>query len=251
VPKSGTHLVLGIVRRLPGLVGSGRHFNWTDYNPAGPEPCAGVVPDVDLDAFLRDLRRVKSGQYAGGHLQWRPGCGELLTGEGFATVFVYRDPRDVLVSDLHYIMSNRLHFLHRQLTERYPDDDARLMGLIEGFEADRDLGRGLVDVGQRLDGFAGWLGTDAALGVRFEDLVGVQGGGTQDAQREALTAICAHLQRDLTAAQLDALASQLWSTGSVTFNSGRLGRWREQFTADHEQAFAKLAGNQLRLYGYE
>ena len=48
-----------------------------------------------------------------------------------------------------------------------------------------DPERNIASIAERLDRYAGWL-TSGALVVRFEDLVGPDGGGEAESQREAV-----------------------------------------------------------------
>ena len=87
--------------------------------------------------------------------------------------------------------------------------------------------------------------------VRFEDLVGSAGGGSDDLQMAGLRAIAAHVERPLTDRRVEAIASRVWSNKSSTFRSGRIGGWRDTFSEAHIAAFKATAGDILVDLGYE
>ncbi|GAA2274491.1 hypothetical protein GCM10009853_030590 [Glycomyces scopariae] len=84
--------------------------------------------------------------------------------------------------------------------------------------------------------------------VSFEDLVGPRGGGSRDAQVEATRRVVAHVDSGLDP---EHLVDTLFDPGSFSFHKGRIGRWREVFTAEHEALFAQRFGHLLKVFGYE
>jgi hypothetical protein len=83
--------------------------------------------------------------------------------------------------------------------------------------------------------------------VSFEDLVGEQGGGSQERQYEAVSRIVEFLGAD---ADPKTVAEGIFNRRSFTFRNGRIGRWQEHFTARHAELFEARYGNLLDLYGY-
>jgi hypothetical protein len=87
-----------------------------------------------------------------------------------------------------------------------------------------------------------------ALLVRFEDIVGRSGGGTDERQQQAII-------NRWTAARmrghpnLEAVREQLFGT-SATFRRGQIGGWREHFQPNHEQLFETHMGHLLDEWDY-
>ena len=87
--------------------------------------------------------------------------------------------------------------------------------------------------------------------VRFEDLVGPGGGGSEEAQRLAVERVAAHLGVEVGEGTTRAVEEDLFGVGR-TFRRGRIGGWREEFTAEHERALAEGAlGPLLAELGYD
>jgi hypothetical protein len=246
-PKAGTHLLSAVVGGLPRMMFSGVHRSVGDFTA----PNAPPQPDtVDWGSLRRVLRRVNRGQYMTGHFPAVPGLNELLEETGYAVLVMIRDPRDIAVSSVHYARELGSHDLHRRYTEALRTDEERLMASIVGFPAD-DLGRGLEPIGVRLERYLPWFTFPNALVLRFEDLVGASGGGSDEVQVARLREIAAHVGRPLSESHAETIASKVWSHKSSTFRSGRSGGWRDTFNDEHIAAFKATAGSVLIDLGYE
>jgi hypothetical protein len=86
--------------------------------------------------------------------------------------------------------------------------------------------------------------------VRFEDLVGPQGGGSRDAQIDMLRRLARHLGASVGDEDLTRIADNLFG-GTFTFRKGEIGSWRQNLSADHQLQFKRIAGNVLVEMGYE
>ena len=237
-PKAGTHLLATLLGRLPRMMASGLHRAQGDY-PAG-----------SWEQLARDLRTVNRGQYATGHFPHDPALSGLLAQLEFASLLCLRDPRDIAVSAVNYVVAMPSHDLHRRFTTAYATFDERLMATILGFPAS-ELGRGQEDIGARIGRYAPWLAEPATCVVRYEELIGPAGGGSEEDQRAAVARVAAHVGRPLDGAALEKVRARVWSAGSSTFAGGRTGGWRERFTPEHVEAFKRVCGTQLIDLGYE
>lgn len=226
LPKAGTHLVERALCLHPKVY---RRFVPTLY-PYNLAEWGG------LDELLSSQR---SHELIVGHLPFDAGHAELIDLNGTKAFFVIRDPRDILVSNVFYISGYRAHNWHDVVTAE-PDVKARLRLLIEGrTEAPRIPG-----IGEYLDSYAGWLGTNAAV-IRYEDLVG------ERADRlGALARIYAHAGLALGEDDLGERADRLISSASPTFRRGATGQGREHFDTELERLFEEAAGPHLERYGY-
>ncbi len=84
------------------------------------------------------------------------------------------------------------------------------------------------------------------LKVRFEDLVGEGGGGSQVSQAAAIESWAKFLRVDVPAEEL---AEGLFG-GTSTFSTGRVDSWRNVFQEHHRKAFEREFGDVLEDYGY-
>ena len=237
-PKAGTHLLASLLGRLPRMMASGLHRDRADIEHEGWARLAS------------DLRTVRNGQYATGHFPYDSRLVTMLSELEFASLVCLRDPRDIAVSAIGYVMTMPDHDLHRRFTEGYGTFDDRLLATIVGFDED-ELGRGQEDIGTRIGRYLAWAEEPAVLVIRFEDLVGPSGGGSTRAQRDVVARVADHVSRPLRGSELDRVCAQVWSRTSSTFAAGRTGGWRERFTAEHIAAFKRVSGQQLIDLGYE
>jgi len=241
-PKSGTHLLSQILEGFTNLgpaVNSGLPVIVTYDNQTGVER-----PIIDL---LTDLRRLQPGDIGFGHLHAVPEIVARLCQPDYAAYFILRDPRDVVVSHVHYVAEMAPgHFHHTYYTQELHSFDERLrtsiLGLPEG-EAP------FPNIALRFAPFVGWLDRTEVLTLRFEDLI-------QD-QMNQLTAILQHaVRRGFPLHMPEADTLQILQTAidpqrSPTFRSGKTGGWREKFSAANKALFKEVAGDLLIQLGYE
>src|SRR5439155_3191252 len=160
------------------------------------------------------------------------------------TIFLIRDPRDIVVSEAVYLAhGDRRHRLHPMFSSQ-PDAKDRILLLLRG-----DAEHGVVALHRKLERYAGWLDS-GALVVRFEDLVGSSGGGDDERQRAALRSIFVRLGFPEEEIDIESLAGHLFSAKSPTFHRGAIGQWRQQFDPEIEAAFRETIGDAMARYGY-
>jgi hypothetical protein len=162
--------------------------------------------------------------------------------------FMQRDPRDILLSFLDYLMQRSRRHIFGGFAEYIPlaaclnglaNDNERLLFLIENtaFDPLRDLTQ------------SSWLRCHPMVCVvRFEDLIGPNGGGTLQAQDEAVQKIFNHLSCDKEVA---VVRDELFSLSSYTFNKGKAERWRSVFTSQHTRAFDAKYPGLIERFGYK
>lgn len=196
----------------------------------------------------KELRRVRPGAYVTAHLPWHARVHEILNSYEFATLFIVRDPRDVVASYVPYVLNHPNHFLHNRFSA-LPNDERRMHAVVLGVPA-ADTARGLPSLDQRIDAYTGWLGGADAV-CRFEDLIGPEGGGDIGRQRRSIATVARACRRPLSEPQVQELASVLWSADSPTFRKGQIGSWREELSENVQRMIAETAGPQIERLGYE
>ena len=155
-------------------------------------------------------------------------------------LFIYRDPRDILVSEAYwYSRDEALHLLkgyfdHLSLRERLlrSVDDPFCVGTI------RD----------RVAEYAAWLDLPNVVPLSFEELVGSAGNGDDGEQHRAVWSVQLKLQVDGRPADF---ASPLFDRSSPTFYRGQIGAWREHFDDEVKQRFEGLPQDFMHRYGYD
>jgi len=242
----GPEDVLGIG---PHLVEGGR------FPPArrflrgrGEKVTVGVVSpqQVSRSWLAGRLARVPEGGFVTAHCIYTPELADLFHQGGMKTVCILRDPRDVAVSQMHYLKQLKNHFAHEEYTA-LPSDRERLMVSIRGGQLG---GRRLQPLAERYGRFLGWERAGGAVMVRFEDLVGPEGGGSEEAQRLAVGRVAKHLGVPVDERTIGLVGENLFGAGR-TFRRGQIGGWQEEFTAEHERALEETAGPLLVELGYQ
>lgn len=239
VPKSGSKLLLQI---LGGIQRIG------PFAPVQPRPVRMIMIDGrvrELAEVLEDLRGLSEGDIGWGYVHSTPETVDLLTQEGWIPFFLIRDPRDVLVSHVHYATEIYAGHSMRPVYEQLPDFNSRLRLAIRGTEDYPYLpsARG------RYEPFLGFLDAPEIRLLRFEDL--------RTDLRGSVARMLSHIEstsdlrfNDGTLA-LDTVLKAVAPAQSPTFRRGAVGDWKEAFTAEHEELFKEVTGDLLVRLGYE
>ena len=258
IPKSGTHLLdrLLVLLGFEMIEGGIRpHLVSGRFRPLrrmlrgrGETVTVGVVSPQQVSRrwLAGRLSRVPEGGFINAHCLYTPELADLFREGRMETVCILRDPRDVAVSQMHHIKQRKQHFAHEEYMA-LPSDRERIMVSIRGGELG---GREIQPLGRRYRGFLSWGREGDAVMVRFEDLVGVEGGGSEEAQRLAVGRVAAHLGVAVGEGTMRAVEEGLFGVGR-TFRKGQIGGWQEEFTAEHERAVEEEAGSLLVELGYE
>jgi len=248
--KTGTHLASSLLKNLPQMMFSGRHYSLAEFSRTSEKTKIGEVPDVDWERLRKTMGLVNGGQFMTSHFPGLQEIFRILQELDYRTVVIMRDPRDVVVSAAFFITKLRRHDLHERFNAEMNDMSSRLMSCIRGLPADTN-GLGMESIGHRTTLYLGWLDAPNTYTCRFEDLVGTRGGGSDRRQLNEIRAIAKQVGRPLTLPEAEGVARKTWSTTSPTFRKGTIGDWRNHFRPEHKTAFKELAGQALVELGYE
>lgn len=242
IPKAGTHLLTSELARIDGLQNSRLHLLNTDIVTDRRD--SSTDPEMDIARIERQLATVRAGQYFSAHLPWSAPFEEILATREIATVFVLRDPRDVLASRYHYIMGLKRHRLHGFLANPALSENERYRLLVEGNPGEPFLR----PMAEMLEQFAPWVESARTLTIRFEELVGARGGGSDDEKRAAFQRIAAHcgIEEDRLPADITAPPAK-----TATLRKGKAGTWREELPRDIQELVELRCGAALRRLGYD
>ncbi len=240
MPKSGSHLIIQV---LQGLTGLGPFVNG-GFPPVNRGEDNSKLPDK---AILANIQRLRPGDIAYGYIKAQEPFISALTAPGRASIFVYRDPRDMIVSHVFYATQmHKGHWMHRYYTETLNTMEQRINAAIQGVDED---GSELSDIRTKYLAYMDWREQAQVLCMRFEDLI---------LEREAaLGRILDYLEtRGFTpqVSRSDAvavLAEAIKPKKSGTYRKGQPGNWREHFTPANKALFKEQAGDLLIHLGYE
>lgn len=242
VPKSGTHLASRLIdgmgftlewrleNEVAALEAERRGRTTPDTIPYGR--CL-IVHRLSADRMVPDFYR-----------DWSSGS--------IGVLFNVRDPRDVLVSSLDYLLHKR------DVALPYPGLYV-LMDIVERLEGrGRQMDFLLDEISLSILGPLHPITVfrdmrylalhPKCVTVRYEDLAGARGEGSDERQVSAVAAVLEafHLEGDARR-----LAERLYDPGAAMFNEGRIGRWREELSDAQLRTFERHYGDVLAAYGYQ
>ena len=239
-PKSGTHLLdqilLGFSKVAP--YSKRLHSFYAEYEG---ESGLKRAPQQAL-AWLDSLR---PSDVASAHLFARPEAVARVCSPRFVPYFIFRDPRDVVVSHVFYVTGMETRHVHHDYYASLPDFDARLNVSILGRP---DAGVEFPDIAERFAPYLDWLNHPEVLAIHFEDLIHDRTATLTRIMEHLLARVPVQTPRQLI---LDSLESAIHPGRSPTFRSGKTGEWRKYFTDKHKTTFKELAGDLLTRLGYE
>jgi sulfotransferase 6B1 len=239
-PKSGTHLLdqilLGFAKVAP--FSKRIHSFYAEYE--GESGCKRT-PEQAL-AWLESLRPL---DVASAHLFARPPVLACVASSAFVSTFIFRDPRDVVVSHVFYVTDMEARHIHHDYYASLPDFDSRLKVSILGRP---DLEIEFPDIGGRFTPYLGWLDRPEVLALHFEDLILDRPGTLNRILEHLLLRVALPTPRGQV---LEAMESSINPGKSPTFRSGKTGEWKRYFKPEHKRIFKEVAGDLLIRLGYE
>ncbi|MGA7192601.1 MAG: sulfotransferase domain-containing protein [Anaerolineales bacterium] len=239
-PKSGTHLLdqilLGFSKVAPFSLRL--HSFYAEY-----EGESGIkrTPEQAID-WLDSLR---SRDIASAHLFARPEAINRLIKPSFVPYFIFRDPRDVVVSHVFYVTDMEARHVHHDYYASLPDFDSRLKVSILGRP---ELDIEFPNIADRFAPYLGWLEHPEVMKIHFEDLVNDRTATLNRIMDHFLARVPLTVPREKT---LDSLESSINPSKSPTFRSGKTGEWKKHFTDEHKKIFKAVAGDLLIRLGHE
>lgn len=249
-PKSGLHLAVQLIRPLASAMPPGQ---------LRAKPWAGTFShhswSADWDKLplrMYQLGELRPGRYFKAH------CGHLHDVEAFmwllgvAHVFVYRDFRDVAVSQTYHIMSNNKHFQHpgRDKFLALGGKDEVLRAVIVGLDE-------YPGVMERWELYAPWLSVDWLFKFRFEDAIANVARMADRLVRYGLNRLGQIFEMRFGAATTSELVENMVASAgrkeeAPTYRAGRVGDWRHEFNNEHRRLFKETdKNNWLARLGYE
>ena len=239
-PKSGTHLLDQILLGFSRVAPFSRrlHSFYAEYEG---ESGHKRTPQQAL-AWLDSLR---SCDVASAHLFARPDTVACVTSSAYMPYFIFRDPRDVVVSHVFYVTEMETRHVHHDYYASLPDFNSRLKVSILGRP---DSSVEFPDIAARFAPYLGWLDQPSVMKIHFEDLIDDRTATLNRILDHFLTRIPLQAPRHLI---LDALESSINPKHSPTFRLGKTGEWKKHFTEEHKKIFKDAAGDLLVRLGYE
>ena len=239
MPKSGSHLLHQI---LLGLTEIG------PFVDPGMPPITRSHSNKNLSPskVIEQVASLKTGDIAYGYFQALPEYVRMLSSENIASIFITRDPRDVLVSHVFYATDMYAgHGMHNYYNN-LPNMEARLNAAILGVDEGEFQ---LSAIRGKYDAYLDWFSTQGVEKIQFEALI-------LDQERSLGQIIDFLAGRgwtlgDSRKAAISSLMESIRPKKSGTFRGGRVGDWREHFSDDNKRVFKKACGDLLQELNYE
>jgi hypothetical protein len=239
-PKSGTHLLDQILLGFNHVAPFSRrlHSFYAEYEG---ENGRKRTPQQAL-AWLDSLR---PGDITSAHLFARAEVVRRVGSSAFVPYFIFRDPRDVVVSHVFYVTDMEARHVHHDYYQSLPDFNSRLQVSILGRP---DAGIEFPNIADRFSAYLGWLDQPFVLTIHFEDLINDRAATLNRIVDHFLARVPLQTPRQLI---LESLESSINPSRSPTFRSGKTGEWKKYFTPEHKKIFEDVAGDLLIRLGYE
>jgi hypothetical protein len=239
-PKSGTHLLdqilLGFSKVAP--FSKRLHSFYAEYEGESGRKRAPQQALAWLDSLRpRDI--------ASAHLFAQQVVNARMTSSAFVPYFIFRDPRDVVVSHVFYVTDMETHHVHHDYYTSLPDFNERLKVSILGR---KELDIEFPDIASRFTPYLDWLDHPQVLSIHFEQLVNDRLTTLNRIVDHFLARVPIQTPRRMI---LDSLESSINPGRSPTFRSGKTGEWKQHFTKEHKEIFKNVAGDLLVKLGYE
>jgi len=239
-PKSGTHLLDQILLGFSNVTPFSKrlHSFYAEYEGESGHKRTADQAFTWLDSLSpRDV--------ASAHLFAREDSVARVCSPKFVPYFIFRDPRDVVVSHVFYVTEMAARHVHHDYYASLPDFNSRLNVSI--------LGKTTIDIefpniADRFSPYLGWLEHPEVLYIHFEDLINERTATLTRMLDHFLARVPLRSPRRLI---LDSLESSINPTKSPTFRSGKTGEWKQYFINEHKKIFKDVAGDLLVKLGYE
>lgn len=228
-PKCGTHLIINIMNRITNL----NPINKADLTKIGESSCF-------------DEAKISKG-FIFTHTMYDSQIQELIQ-KNYKFIFLYRDPRDQLISALHWMpYVTEIEYPPKKIENTNALINELITGSIYGMPMYEHA------IGIRLEQ-AKEIPREQVLMIKFEDLTGLRGGGNLETQIKTIMDISSFLNLPITPEMAQEIGEESWGKpfgGSSTFRKGRIGQWKDHLTPEHIQLYKDRYGQLLIEMGYE
>ncbi len=257
LPKSGTHLTAKCLKLMgyseldhlgsaqvisPSMLSKVRRLAWYPFSQGY---LLGIDTPVEVSKRVvrNRLKRGRPETFFTAHVGYSTALLDAILAHDIAPIIVFRDPRAVLVSFVHYVTKLKEHVLHSEF--KGLSEENKFQYVLDGYRFKKAY---LEPLRTRCLALDGWLASDQVLKIRFEDLVGAKGGGTVEAQEETIQNLCSWL--DIPTDKSSTVADELFGPGRHTFRKGQIDSWRNELSEENIRKVEEKLGDVLNRWGY-
>ncbi|NEQ10558.1 MAG: sulfotransferase domain-containing protein [Moorea sp. SIO4E2] len=204
---------------------------------------------VDLSTLQYWLDAVPQGQYILGHIPWTAKLSQTLADLNYHNLCIIRDPRDIVASMIPFILDTGKpikHFLEADFKQMSAGQ--RLNFIFQGGYAPQ--------AGVEVNSFAevyrsmlAWRKEPNCLFVHFEDLVGEEGGGSVQKQKNVIKSIASHLGCPFDDKIYDKLP-EIYRSSAQTLRIGKIDGWKSAMDTESLESLVEYCKPLCREAGY-
>jgi len=239
-PKSGTHLLNQILEVFPNVK------NYSSFIATTPSI---RFRERSEKVLMRRINWIVPSEVVSSHLYFKPIYLEKLREKKCIIYFIYRDLRDVAISEAFFLTyMHKWHKAHWYFRHQLHDDHSRILCAIRGIPPN-EVSYEFPNIAKRFDPYFRWVKCDDVFSVKYEDLMSSK-------RNKVLLKMIDFLEykSGISVKKEDLLYDIQKSINpekSVTFRKGGAGNWKKKFTLEHKKAMKEVAGNLLIELGYE
>lgn len=231
-PKAGTNLIERLLIKTP-------------YLRRKPGRMLMLWDIENIEIAFNKLKSIKAGQFLSSHMIYDEKIFDTMKQEDIKGIMIIRDIRSKIISHFKYVtymdVTHKTHNFFKNLN----DDEERINAIIDG------VPNIVASIDEELNKYSGWLNNPDILVIKFEDLVGEKGGGSQIKQHDVLEKIISFLNISISKKQISKIKSQIFSKKVRTFRSGKINQWDEYLNESQKNKIKIKAGQWLIDNGYE
>ncbi|WP_150278554.1 sulfotransferase domain-containing protein [Halopseudomonas salina] len=254
IPKSGTHLVTGLLSSTPGLINSGSHLETRLVNKRSEGNAhKNEKFDIDESIFQKQVCKLNEGHFFSAHLPYDPLICGITKQNNVSTIFLARHPGAIIISEYHYIVNLKRHFLHPTLTTQFNSSKDQIEALATGFEY---LHNGTKyrqpSFEERMARFKDWRTEESTFYVQYEELMNDQKSVLAGNDSVILLNLFSHIGMVADQHEIAKIISESVNRKSFTKRKGNISGWKSELEllAPDSSVVEKSINQSATLLGY-
>ena len=162
------------------------------------------------------------------------------------SITIIRDPRDMILSMLRHIKERTHHHGFNYLFNVLTNDTDRFFAVAEGYE--NSYGK-MIGVEKMLNSMLHWQKSKSNICVKFEDIIGIKGGGESYLQLKTMKTLLSFIGQTLSDENLEKLVEDTFGKSS-TFRKGQIYGWKDVLSDEDNKKFERRFQDLLIKTGY-
>ena len=239
IPKSGTHLADQFIVGL-------NEINDFDYFISQQPTYPHILRKEEK--ILKMCKKIKNGELVRAHMHYSKMIEEFLMKNNILMIFVFRDPRDVVISEANYLYDmNTLHSAHK-FFKNIPSEEERIKLSIKGIDSNRIDFKNCYG---RFEPFLGWknLALSNVLPVSFEEM--------RNNEKDVQSKIYYFLKKNNFFENqisydkfIELTQKNIKSSNSHTFRTGKVNNWKRKFNDELSDLYNQYEKGITEKMGY-